>query len=47
MYFINALPDGQPDLRTVHAGRAPTRGEKWIFSQFIRDRQVLTLVPTS
>lgn len=42
MYFVNAHADGKPDLRTVHAGRPPIHGEKWIFSQFIRDRQVLT-----
>lgn len=27
-----------PDPLTLHAGTAPTRGEKWIFSQWIRDR---------
>jgi hypothetical protein len=27
-----------PDPLTLHAGLAPTRGEKWIFSQWIRDR---------
>lgn len=42
--FINALPDNTPDPRTVHAGRPPTRGEKWIVSQFIRDRRVLAVV---
>ena len=39
--FVNALPDGRPDLRTVHAGTPPTGGTKWILSQFIRDRHVL------
>lgn len=29
---------GRPDPLTLHAGRPPTRGEKWIFSQWIRDR---------
>ncbi|RPI62659.1 MAG: hypothetical protein EHM50_03575, partial [Lysobacterales bacterium] len=38
--FINALPDGSADLRTLHAGRPPKRGEKWIVSQFIRNRRV-------
>jgi hypothetical protein len=28
----------QPDPLTLHAGRPPTSGEKWIFSQWIRDR---------
>ncbi|MCP5145860.1 MAG: 2OG-Fe(II) oxygenase [Gammaproteobacteria bacterium] len=40
MYFVNALEDGSPDLRTLHAGRPPTAGEKWIVSQFIRNRPV-------
>jgi prolyl 4-hydroxylase len=38
IYFVNALPDLSPDLRMVHAGRPTTRGEKWIVTQFIRDR---------
>lgn len=38
LFFVNALTDLQPDLRMLHAGRAPTRGEKWIVSQFIRSR---------
>lgn len=37
LYFVNALASG-PDLRTVHAGRPPRDGEKWIVSQFIRSR---------
>jgi len=37
-YFVNALEDGRPDRRTLHAGRPPTRGEKWVVSQFIRNR---------
>lgn len=38
IYFVNALPDMSPDLRMVHAGRPTTRGEKWIVTQFVRDR---------
>lgn len=41
LYFVNALPDGKADLRTLHAGRPPADGEKWIVSQFVRDRAVL------
>ena len=41
LFFVNALPNGKPDTRMVHAGRAPTSGEKWIFSQFIRNRPAL------
>lgn len=38
--FVNAFPDGQPDMRMLHAGLPPLRGEKWIVSQFIRSRAV-------
>lgn len=38
LYFVNTLPDGQPNVLTLHTGRAPTRGEKWVFSQFVRNR---------
>lgn len=40
MYFINSLPDGSADTRTRHSGTPPTSGEKWIVSQFIRNREV-------
>jgi prolyl 4-hydroxylase len=40
MYFVNAR-DGAADTSTLHAGRAPVGGEKWIISQFVRDRPVL------
>ena len=36
--FHNVDPAGEPDRRTLHAGRTPTRGEKWLLSQFIRDK---------
>jgi prolyl 4-hydroxylase len=38
LFFVNTHDDGTPNLRTLHNGRAPTSGEKWIVSQFIRDR---------
>ncbi len=41
LFFVNALPDMQPDLRMLHAGRPPACGEKWIVSQFIRSRPTL------
>jgi prolyl 4-hydroxylase len=40
LFFVNAL-DGKADTRTLHAGRSPVGGEKWIISQFIRNRPVL------
>ena len=36
--FANVDADGLPDRRTLHAGLPPTAGEKWLFSQWIRDR---------
>ena len=41
LFFVNALPNGKPDTRMVHAGRPPTHGQKWIVSQFIRNRPAL------
>ncbi|HUO90351.1 MAG TPA: 2OG-Fe(II) oxygenase [Rhizomicrobium sp.] len=38
LLFWNVLPDGTPDRRTLHAGLAPTRGEKWLLSQWLRKR---------
>ena len=38
LIFWNVDEAGVPDLRTMHAGTAPTRGEKWLFSQWIRVR---------
>jgi prolyl 4-hydroxylase len=37
-FFSNALADGKPDLRVLHAGSPPAAGEKWIVSQFVRNR---------
>ncbi|HVY64212.1 MAG TPA: 2OG-Fe(II) oxygenase [Gammaproteobacteria bacterium] len=41
LFFVNTLPDGQANLRTLHSGLPPARGEKWVFSQFIRNRSQL------
>jgi len=38
LYFGNVDPSGAPDPRTLHAGLPPTSGEKWLFSQWIRNR---------
>jgi hypothetical protein len=29
---------GRPDQSTLHAGLPPQSGEKWLFSQWVRDR---------
>ncbi|MEY4760853.1 MAG: hypothetical protein RLZZ200_709 [Pseudomonadota bacterium] len=39
LFFVNALPDMSPDLRTMHAGTPTSRGEKWIITQFVRSRK--------
>jgi len=36
--FWNTMDDGSPDRSTVHAGRPVLRGEKWLITQWIRDR---------
>lgn len=36
LWFANLDASGQPDPDTRHAGLPPTRGEKWLFSQWIR-----------
>ncbi len=40
VYFVNA-GNGRADTRTLHAGRTPAAGDKWIISQFVRDRPLL------
>lgn len=36
--FKNVKPDGSVDPQTLHEGTAPTRGEKWLLSVWVRDR---------
>jgi hypothetical protein len=36
LLFANVDLNGQPDPQTLHAGLPPIRGEKWLFSQWIR-----------
>ena len=36
LIFWNVQENGAPDERTLHIGTAPTKGEKWLFSQWIR-----------
>lgn len=38
LMFANVDLAGVPDRRTLHAGLPPSTGEKWLFSQWIRDR---------
>lgn len=36
LLFMNTDETGRPDRRTMHVGLPPTRGEKWLLSQWIR-----------
>jgi prolyl 4-hydroxylase len=38
LVFGNIDAAGRPDTRSQHAGCPPTQGEKWVFSQWVRDR---------
>jgi hypothetical protein len=38
LMFRNLDSQGQPDRRTLHAGLSPTAGEKWLLTQWVRDR---------
>jgi len=38
IFWANVEVDGQPDRKTLHAGLPPTAGEKWVLSQWVRDR---------
>jgi hypothetical protein len=38
LFLANVTRDGRPDPMTLHAGLPPTSGEKWVFSQWIRDQ---------
>jgi prolyl 4-hydroxylase len=38
LLWANTLPDGSIDPRTRHAGLPPTKGEKWVLSQWLRGR---------
>jgi prolyl 4-hydroxylase len=36
--FWNLTPEGAPEERMLHAGLPPTKGEKWLLSQWLRQR---------
>ena len=38
VYFANVLTDGSPDYLTSHCALPPTRGRKWVLSQWIRSQ---------
>jgi hypothetical protein len=38
LVFMNVDAEGRPDPRTLHAGLPPTAGEKFVLSQWVRNR---------
>lgn len=38
LFIANVERGGRPDPLTLHAGTAPSSGEKWLLSQWIRDK---------
>ena len=40
LLFDNVNEQGEPDRRTLHTGCAPTSGEKWLLSKWIRQRNI-------
>jgi prolyl 4-hydroxylase len=38
LIFENVLPNGTGDMNTLHTGLPPTRGEKWLLSQWMRSK---------
>jgi hypothetical protein len=44
--FANVDPAGRPDPLTLHAGLAPSNGEKWLLSQWIHDRPFTYVGPS-
>lgn len=38
IFFDNVDGEGRGDMKTLHEGMPPTRGEKWLLSQWIREK---------
>jgi len=45
LVFLSVDASGAPDPRSLHAGRPPISGEKWVLSQFIRNRARAGVAP--
>jgi len=45
LLFSNVTPAGDPDLRSLHAGRPPRDASKWVLSCFVRSRVRLPVSP--
>ena len=40
LFFWNVSAEGEVERKLLHAGRPPARGEKWVFSQWVRSKPV-------
>jgi prolyl 4-hydroxylase len=40
LLFANVQPSGALDYDTLHAGLSPTRGVKWVLSQWVRNKPI-------
>jgi len=38
LVFENVLANGTGDMKTLHTGLPPMRGEKWLLSQWMRSK---------
>lgn len=47
LLWRNVKPDGSIDPMTLHAGLAPTAGEKWLLSKWMRDKPQVTTCSVS
>lgn len=45
-FWANIKPNGRINLATRHAGLPPTSGEKWVYSQWLRNRAPRDLTAT-
>jgi hypothetical protein len=39
VHFMNLLPNGEPDARTLHAGLPVKAGTKWLATLWTRERR--------
>lgn len=46
LMFSNVDAAVRPDPRTLHAGLAPTQGEKWLATQWVREREEASTGPS-
>lgn len=43
IYFVNIDDGSAPNMDTLHSGNPTTEGEKWIVTQFVREKEVIDI----